>query len=174
MRLLAVNVTEGCCCCCCYCCCCFADDASFDEPDSGISLHQETPKSIPSPSPRPTEPLKQEEPLPPSSSLPLPPPPEIQQQQQQQQQPTTTERLQSFTADTFRASEVCTPGSAIHSAVPNIFEHCRNPEGDTFLPSFPPGRILHIEFPPQTPTGCVHVHVHCIIIHICMYYYNSQ
>lgn len=42
-------------------------------------------------------------------------------------------------------SNVLTPGGAIDSALPKIHEHCRVDEASTFMPFFPPGRLIHLQ-----------------------------
>ena len=39
---------------------------------------------------------------------------------------------------------VATPGTTLDKAAPQILQHCQAHDGNTFLPLFPPGRILHI------------------------------
>ena len=39
---------------------------------------------------------------------------------------------------------VATPGTILDKAAPQILQHCQAHDGNTFLPLFPPGRVLHI------------------------------
>ena len=39
---------------------------------------------------------------------------------------------------------IATPGSTLDKAAPQILQHCQAHDGNTFLPLFPPGRLLHI------------------------------
>ena len=41
-------------------------------------------------------------------------------------------------------SNAPTPGGAIDCAMPDIHEHCRVDETSTFMPFFPPGRLIHL------------------------------
>lgn len=45
-----------------------------------------------------------------------------------------------------RPPQVATPGTTLHEAVPEILRHCKAHDGNTFLPLFPPGQLLHITF----------------------------
>ena len=39
---------------------------------------------------------------------------------------------------------VATPGTTLNKAAPQMLQHCQAHHGNTFLPLFPPGRLLHI------------------------------
>ena len=39
---------------------------------------------------------------------------------------------------------VATPGTALDKAAPQMLQYCQAHDGNTFLPLFPPGRLLHI------------------------------
>ena len=41
--------------------------------------------------------------------------------------------------------ELATPGTSLHKAAPQILQYCQAHDGNTFLPLFPPGRLLHIK-----------------------------
>ena len=38
-----------------------------------------------------------------------------------------------------------TPGGILDNAVPGLLEHCRADESKSFMPFFPPGRMLHLQ-----------------------------
>ena len=41
--------------------------------------------------------------------------------------------------------DMATPGTSLHKAAPQILQYCQAHDGNTFLPLFPPGRLLHIK-----------------------------
>ena len=44
---------------------------------------------------------------------------------------------------------IATPGTTLDKAAPQILQHCQAHDGNTFLPLFPPGRLLHITSTPS-------------------------
>ena len=60
-----------------------------------------------------------------------------------------------------------TPGTTLDKAAPQMLQYCQAHDGDTFLPLFPPGRLLHItnkKMNTSKATWSVGVHVYCELL----------